>query len=247
MGSCTSCAGARDIEDIDREVLANFLQNKENLKTIWHQFNKNEDDVLDRAEFDRLLFSALQVFCKERDPNMPPPTRESMEPFIEKLRNELAPRIDTDGDGVISFNEFKTFGEYLKKEYNKLQVQTATKAANAVNVDKVDGNINTNANNLNTTNTTMTTNTTDTINTTNTTNATNATNATNETNVTNNTVSNDTNNTANPNVDSINNNDNRVIPEMNVQNDTTNVSNDTNNVNINNNKTYNYDDNAHLL
>ena len=115
------CSTPKDHEDIDREVLGEFLQNKQNLSTIWKQFNKNEDDVLDRAEFDRLLFTALQIFCKERDPDMPPPTRDAMDPFIEKLRNELAPRVDTDGDGVISFDEFKTFGEYLKKEYEKLQ------------------------------------------------------------------------------------------------------------------------------
>ena len=57
---------------------------------------------------------------------MPPPTRDAMDPFIEKLRNELAPRVDTDGDGVISFEEFKTFGEYLKKEYEKLQKEKKT-------------------------------------------------------------------------------------------------------------------------
>ena len=57
---------------------------------------------------------------------MPRPTREAMDPFIEKLRNELAPKIDTDGDGVISFNEFETFGEYLKKEYAKLQKEKAS-------------------------------------------------------------------------------------------------------------------------
>ncbi len=55
---------------------------------------------------------------------MPPPTREAMDPFIEKLRNELAPRVDTNGDGVISFEEFRTFGDYLKKEYAKLKNET---------------------------------------------------------------------------------------------------------------------------
>mmetsp|Transcript_40427 Transcript_40427/g.64824 ORF Transcript_40427/g.64824 Transcript_40427/m.64824 type:complete len:128 (-) Transcript_40427:1559-1942(-) len=116
------CSSPKDHEEeIDRAVLAEFLKDGNNLKTIWKQFNKNEDDVLDRAEFDTLLFTALQIFCKERDPDMPPPTREAMDPFIEKLRNELAPRVDTDGDGVISFEEFETFGVYLKKEYEKLQ------------------------------------------------------------------------------------------------------------------------------
>jgi len=117
----------KDVEDIDREVLANFLQNKENLKTIWKQFNKHEDDVLDRGQFDRLLSSALQIFCKERDPDMPPPTHENLQPFVEKLRSELAPRIDVDGDGVISFDEFKSFGEYLKTEYRKLQTKSTMK------------------------------------------------------------------------------------------------------------------------
>jgi len=133
------CSGPRDVEEIDREVLANFLQNKENLLSIWKQFNKNEDDVIDRGEFDRLLFSALQIFCKERDPDMPSPTRETLDPFIEKLRNELAPRIDTDGDGVISFEEFKTFGEYLKQEYSKLHTQNAANAARRISTVSAGG------------------------------------------------------------------------------------------------------------
>lgn len=150
------CSGPKDVEEIDREVLANFLQNKENLLAIWKQFNKNEDDVLDRGEFDRLLFSALQIFCKERDPDMPPPTREVLEPFIEKLRTELAPRIDTDGDGVISFEEFKSFGEYLKREYNKLQTQHNASVAGGVpsfsagNITEIAGGVNTNSRNVNT-------------------------------------------------------------------------------------------------
>jgi hypothetical protein len=134
----------KDVEDIDREVLANFLQNKENLKAIWKQFNKNEDEYLDRGEFDRLLFSALQIFCKERDPDMPPPTRDSLEPFIVRLREELAPRIDIDNDGVISFNEFKSFGEYLKKEYRKLQTQHTMKSIDSnIGVITNDAGINT--------------------------------------------------------------------------------------------------------
>jgi len=123
---CVSAGQTGDMEEIDREVLANFLQNRQNLQTIWKQFNKNEDDVLDRSDFDHLLFCALQIFCKERDPNMPPPSRSTLEPFIEKLRNELAPRIDRDGDGVISFEEFRSFGEYLKQEYRKLHNQNST-------------------------------------------------------------------------------------------------------------------------
>mmetsp|Transcript_33801 Transcript_33801/g.41638 ORF Transcript_33801/g.41638 Transcript_33801/m.41638 type:complete len:150 (-) Transcript_33801:32-481(-) len=115
--------GKQEQEDSDREVLKEFLDGiNDSLRKIWIQFNKNDDEVLDRSEFDRLLFTALQLFCQKRDPEMAPPTRESMDPFIEKLRNELAPRVDTDGDGVISFDEFKIFAQYLKKEFNKLQI-----------------------------------------------------------------------------------------------------------------------------
>jgi len=126
---CVSSGQSDDMEDIDREVLANFLQNRENLKTIWKQFNKNEEDVLDRSDFDHLLFCALQIFCKERDPNLPSPTRATLDPFVAKLRSELAPRIDRDGDGVISFDEFKSFGEYLKQEYRKLKTQNSNRIA----------------------------------------------------------------------------------------------------------------------
>lgn len=122
--------GSENRDEVDRKVLDDYLKaGDEDLKKIWTQFNKNEDDVLDRAEFDRLLFTALQIFCKERDPDIPAPTREAMEPFIEKLRNELAPRIDSDGDGVISFEEFEKFGDYMKKEYEKLQKEKEVQQA----------------------------------------------------------------------------------------------------------------------
>lgn len=84
------------------------------LDKIWKLFNKNKDDYIDRDEFDRLLFAALQIFFIEREPEADAlPTREAMDPFIEKLRYEIAPRVDTDNDGVISKSEFKKFGECM--------------------------------------------------------------------------------------------------------------------------------------
>jgi len=154
---CVSAGQSGDMEEIDREILANFLQNRQNLQTIWKQFNKREEDVLDRSNFDHLLFCALQIFCKEREPNMPPPSRATLEPFIEKLRNELAPRIDRDGDGVISFDEFRSFGEYLKQEYRKLHTQNSSKTVETtINTTApisgdiahaINGNMNMNTNN----------------------------------------------------------------------------------------------------
>ena len=88
------------------------MTNKDaSLDKIWRRFDGNKDDVIDRAEFDRLLLASLQVFHLERNPKADPPTREAMDPFIEKLRNELAPRVDTDHDGVISKPEFEAFGD----------------------------------------------------------------------------------------------------------------------------------------
>ncbi|ETO19751.1 hypothetical protein RFI_17479 [Reticulomyxa filosa] len=145
-------------QESGREALCKFLENEEQLTTIWNQFNGDDDDVLDKDEFDQLLFTALQIFCqntnrktslqsdyvfeskkkqmeiqifkndnnnndkkKAKDPQVKPPSRDSMEPFIEKLRSELVPRIGVNGTGAISYEEFKLFGTYLKQEYAKIE------------------------------------------------------------------------------------------------------------------------------
>ncbi len=46
--------------------------------------------------------------------------RSTLQPFIDKLMSELAPVVDDNHDGEISFGEFQTFSEYLTREYSKV-------------------------------------------------------------------------------------------------------------------------------
>lgn len=59
------CGGKKQSEQqIDQVVLGDFLVDTANLRDIWKQFNKNEDEYLDAQEFDLLLFTALKIFCQ---------------------------------------------------------------------------------------------------------------------------------------------------------------------------------------
>ena len=120
MGCCSSSTARQ--EQIDIKVLAEFLHDPRNLRQIWDHFNKNNDDALDKKEFDNLLYIALTIFTgteEKGDPNRK--SRKEMQPQIDKLHATLAPRIDTNGDGVITFDEFQRFGDFMIEQYEKLQ------------------------------------------------------------------------------------------------------------------------------
>mmetsp|Transcript_24260 Transcript_24260/g.29645 ORF Transcript_24260/g.29645 Transcript_24260/m.29645 type:complete len:137 (+) Transcript_24260:38-448(+) len=119
------CGGSKtDSADQDRLVLQNFLDNKASLKDIWDQFNKDGNDIIDREEFEMIIFSALQLFANKREPTVVY-DRQKLDPFVKEVVKQLTPRIDSDGDGTVSFDEFEPFGEYLKSEYKKIQEQIA--------------------------------------------------------------------------------------------------------------------------
>merc|ERR1712173_585169 len=93
------------------------------LSTLWKHFDKNNDGVIDVTEFKELVYRSLLLFCKKRNPDLPPPGKGNMEPFINKLVKELQPWVDKDKDMKITEKEFSNFGNYLTRESNKLQVE----------------------------------------------------------------------------------------------------------------------------
>eukprot|EP01084_Bolivina_argentea_P240020 403304_1 len=117
-----------DLTAIDHDIVLCFLRAEDSVQVFFRRFA--EDELLHRKAFEQVLYLCLKIFCIERNPEMPPPTREAMEPFIQKLYKELAPRVSpTHGESlsfdgeVITWEEFKTFGEYLRSEYKKLQAE----------------------------------------------------------------------------------------------------------------------------
>jgi len=110
----------------DTEAVTNFLAGGK-LNELWSQFDKNGDDQIDEKEFHTLIYVSLKHFCQQRQPDQPPPTQDSMKPFIEKLVEQLQPFVDKDKDKKISREEFRGYGTYLTTEFNKLQADLQSK------------------------------------------------------------------------------------------------------------------------
>jgi len=111
----------------DALAVKNFLNENTNLDDLWNQFDSNNDGKIDATEFNNLVYQSLKFFCLERNPTNPPPSQESMKPFIEKLVTQLQPFVDKDQDQNISKEEFKGYGTYLTTEFRKLQEEIGNK------------------------------------------------------------------------------------------------------------------------
>jgi len=107
--------------EADNSAVTNFLEGEGNLDKLWSQFDSNNDGVIDGKEFNNLVYTSLKFFCQQRNPEMPPPTQDSMRPFIKKLVAQLQPFVDKDKDMKITLEEFKGYGTYLTTEFKKLQ------------------------------------------------------------------------------------------------------------------------------
>lgn len=126
MGCCSSQSGKsgdqgdKDYKG-DKDAISNFLTGAGTLDTLWQRFDKNGDGHIDGNEFNDLVYYSLLHFCMERNPDLPAPSRENMEPFIQKLVKQLQPFVDRDQDMKITRDEFKGYGTYLTTEFGKLQ------------------------------------------------------------------------------------------------------------------------------
>jgi len=107
-------------EVADATAVTNFLDDG-NLERLWIQFDSNGDGYIDGDKFKNLVYVSLKFFCTERSPDRPPPTHEEMEPFINKLVEQLRPCVDKDRDIQITKEEFASYGTYLTNEFKKLQ------------------------------------------------------------------------------------------------------------------------------
>merc|ERR1719233_2342642 len=126
---CMSSVAADDNnrEQADEATVRNFLTGG-NIDSLWNQFDSNGDGHIDATEFNNLVYVSLKFFCTERNPDSEPPSQEAMQPFIEKLVEQLRPFVDKDADMQISKEEFKGYGTYLTTEFGKLQKELSVKA-----------------------------------------------------------------------------------------------------------------------
>jgi len=119
MGSCA----VKELEDTQAEsdAVHSFLINGGKLVELWNQFDKNSDGFIDCDEFKHLLYVSLKYFVQHRNPHKPPPSQSSMKPDVKKLFHDLLPFLDKDKDKKIGFEEFKRYGAYIQKEFEKVQ------------------------------------------------------------------------------------------------------------------------------
>lgn len=120
MGCMSSKASKITGED-DEVAVKNFLEGGSTLDDLWSQFDSNGDGQIDCKEFENLVYTSLKHFCSQRNPDQDPPSKDAMQPFIQKLVKQLQPFVDKDKDMSISKEEFRGYGAYLTNEFNKLQ------------------------------------------------------------------------------------------------------------------------------
>jgi len=133
MGCSTSSggkSGTTDSKSANADAINDFLTGDTTLDQLWSQFDTNGDGHIDGREFDNLVYHSLLHFCMERNPDLPAPTRENMDPFIKKLVKQLQPFVDRDQDMKITKEEFKGYGTYLTTEFRKLQQELEKGDAN---------------------------------------------------------------------------------------------------------------------
>lgn len=127
MGCMSSSgqSGTKDAKDQqgDQKAIENFLTDDQNLDKLWSHFDKNGDGTIDEKEFDQLVYNSLLHFCMKRNPDLPPPSKDNMDPFIRKLVKQLQPFVDQDQDMKITKDEFKGYGTYLTTEFKKLSAE----------------------------------------------------------------------------------------------------------------------------
>merc|ERR1719297_779255 len=100
---CGSSKNKGETDDKEAEdTLSNFLNNKGTLDELFKKFDADGNEHIDATEFNNLIFHSLLFFCKQRNPDLPPPSQENMAPFIEKLTKQLQPFVDKDQDMKIT-------------------------------------------------------------------------------------------------------------------------------------------------
>lgn len=117
----SSKGGDDNDEQNNSDTIENFLEGRSTLDALWSQFDKDGNGTIDANEFNDLVYHSLLHFCKQRNPDLPAPSRENMEPFIKKLVAQLQPFVDKDQDMQITREEFRGYGTYLTTEFKKLQ------------------------------------------------------------------------------------------------------------------------------
>ena len=94
--------------------------------------NNNDHGGMEYDEFEQLLIAALQIFdqigpeeyshfkqIEKKIKSLPQEKIDDINNIAKEIGPKLAIKFDKNGDGVLSFDEFKLVGKYLREEYQK--------------------------------------------------------------------------------------------------------------------------------
>jgi len=108
-------------ETISGELaIKNYLRGG-SLQELFEHFDKDGDGTIRGDEFKDMITHSLLAFAMLRDPEINVPKKESVEPFCQKLIQQLEPYVGKGDDVELPRSEFAGFGAYLKIEYRHLQ------------------------------------------------------------------------------------------------------------------------------
>jgi len=112
---------------VDDDAVREYLAGRRTLKDLWNQFDKNADGNIDTKEFKDMVGASFKFFCIQRCPNEPPPSIEFIESNTERIFKALYAKVDQNKDDRITWEEFKTYGEYITADFENLKQELAGK------------------------------------------------------------------------------------------------------------------------
>jgi len=105
---------------LEKEAIVSFLDDDITLEAFYRAFDSNKNNEMDYKEFENLVYKCLLHFIKLRNPDLPPPMWKEMKHLVKSVAKRTFAYIDTNRDRIISEEEFRRYGDYLKNEFAKL-------------------------------------------------------------------------------------------------------------------------------
>jgi len=123
MGNFTRALKNKRREDLSPEIkiLNAYFYGDITLDALFNYFDTDGNNLLEGEEFFRLTRRAMEQLYNLQYPNRPRLKLDKMEPLVKKYHLEVLQRTDTDRNGVITRDEFITFANMLRNDYESIE------------------------------------------------------------------------------------------------------------------------------
>jgi len=123
MGNFTRALKNKRREDLSPEIkiLNAYFYGDITLDALFNYFDTDGNNLLEGEEFFRLTRRAMEQLYNLQYPNRPRLKLDKMEPLVKKYHLEVLQRTDIDMNGVITRDEFVTFANMLRSDYESIE------------------------------------------------------------------------------------------------------------------------------